>query len=94
LSSDHPPLLLDVRNPRERAQKSIDGSLSIPLNQLSQRAHELPKDRTVLVHCAGGYRSSIAASLLQKKGFACVQELAGGIAAWEGAKLAVRTAHA
>jgi hydroxyacylglutathione hydrolase len=94
LSSDHPPLLLDVRNPREREQKQIEGSLSIPLNQLSQRAHELPKDRTILVHCAGGYRSSIAASLLQQKGFACVEELAGGITAWEAAKLAVRATPA
>jgi len=94
LSSDDPPLLLDVRTPRERAQKLIEGSVSIPLNHLSERAHELPKDRTVLVHCAGGYRSSIAASLLEKKGFPCVQELSGGITAWEAARLAVRAAHA
>jgi len=94
LSADNPPLLLDVRNPRERAEKSIEGSVSIPLNHLSQRAQELPKGRTILVHCAGGYRSSVAASLLQQKGFPCVQELAGGIAAWEAAKLAVRIAPA
>jgi rhodanese-related sulfurtransferase len=94
LSADNPPLLLDVRNPRERAEKSIEGSVSIPLNHLSQRAQELPKGRTILVHCAGGYRSSVAASLLQQKGFPCVQELAGGISAWEAAKLAVRIAPA
>jgi hydroxyacylglutathione hydrolase len=92
-SEDNPPLLLDVRNPRERAQKSIEGSMSIPLNHLSERANELPKDRTILVHCAGGYRSSIAASLLQQKGFRCVQELAGGITAWESAKLAVESSE-
>jgi hydroxyacylglutathione hydrolase len=94
LSSDDPPILLDVRTPREREQKLIEGSVSIPLNHLSERAHELPKNRTVLIHCAGGYRSSIAASLLEQKGFPCVQEISGGITAWESARLAVRTAHA
>jgi hydroxyacylglutathione hydrolase len=54
----------------------------------------LPKNRALLLYCAGGYRSSIAASLLQRGGFETVGELAGGIAAWEGAKLAVRSAHA
>jgi hydroxyacylglutathione hydrolase len=41
------------------------------------------------VHCAGGYRSSIAASLLQQQGFTDVSELAGGIAAWEAAGLPI-----
>ena len=52
---------------------------------------ELPADLDVLVHCAGGYRSSIAASLLQRDGFAAVGEIAGGIAAWEAAKLPIET---
>jgi rhodanese-related sulfurtransferase len=43
---------------------------------------EIPADRPVLVYCAGGYRSSIAASLLQRHGRSHVSELAGGIAAW------------
>jgi hydroxyacylglutathione hydrolase len=43
-----------------------------------------------LVFCAGGYRSSIAASLLQKHGFRNVSEIAGGIAGWESANLPVR----
>ena len=90
LSTEERPLLIDVRTPRERQQKFIDGSLSIPLNQLWQHAEELPKNRALLVYCAGGYRSSIAASLLQKRGFDRVCEIAGGIAAWDGAKLPVR----
>lgn len=85
------PQLLDVRTPREREQKFIGGSVSIPLNHLSERAEELSKGRPVLVYCAGGYRSSIAASLLQRMGFAQVCEIAGGIAAWESAKLPVST---
>jgi rhodanese-related sulfurtransferase len=82
-------VVVDVRAAREREQKHIAGSLSIPLNQLSERVLELPKDRYLLVYCAGGYRSSIAASLLQKSGFEQVGEIAGGIAAWEAAKLPV-----
>ena len=89
LASAQPPLAIDVRAPGERQQKSIAGSVGIPLNHLSEKLATLPKDRTLLVYCAGGYRSSIAASLLQSSGFASVGEIAGGIAAWEAAKLAV-----
>jgi hydroxyacylglutathione hydrolase len=91
LASNQPPLLLDVRAPREHQQKSIAGSLNVPLNHLSQRVHELPKDRRLLVHCAGGYRSSIAASILQQMGFTDVSEIAGGLAAWDAAHLPVST---
>ena len=66
--------------------------MNLPLSRLSQRVGELPRDRPLLVHCAGGYRSSIAASLLQQAGFAQVSELAGGIAAWEAAGLPLTTA--
>ena len=92
LSSAEPPLALDVRTPREREEKSIEGSLSMPLNHLSERAEELPRNRSLLVYCGGGYRSSIAASLLQRRGFDRVSEIAGGIAGWESAKLPL--AHA
>lgn len=87
LASPTSPVLIDVRNPREREQKHIAGSLAIPLNHLTEQMDSLPKDRPLLVHCAGGYRSSIAASLLQRHGFSHVSELAGGIAAWEAAGL-------
>jgi hydroxyacylglutathione hydrolase len=94
LSSSQPPLVVDVRAPRERAQKHIGGSLSIPLNRLAENLARLPKNRSLLVYCAGGYRSSIAASLLQASGFDSVSEIAGGIAAWEAAKLPVRHTEA
>jgi rhodanese-related sulfurtransferase len=68
--------------------------VGIPLNHLVERISEIPKERAVLVHCAGGYRSSIAASILQRAGFGDVSELAGGIAAWETAGLAVQPANA
>jgi hydroxyacylglutathione hydrolase len=89
LLSDQPPLAIDVRTPREREQKSIAGSLGVPLNHLIEKVETLPKDRPLLVYCAGGYRSSIAASLLQRYGFDRVAEIAGGITAWEAAKLPV-----
>ena len=94
LSSSEPPLAVDVRTPREREQKHIEGSLSIPLNRLAANLESLPKNRPLLLYCAGGYRSSIAASLLQGRGFASVSEIAGGIAAWEAAKLPVLGAQA
>jgi hydroxyacylglutathione hydrolase len=93
LSQSHASVVLDVRAPRERAQKFIEGSVNIPLNHLTELSGQLPKDRPLLIHCAGGYRSSIAASLLQKQGFENVSEIAGGIAAWETAKLRVHTAQ-
>jgi len=94
LASSEPPLAIDVRGPRERAQKHIEASVSLPLNHLEENLKTLPKDRPLLVYCAGGYRSSIAASLLKRGGFVSVGELAGGIAAWEAAKLSVSNAPA
>ena len=91
IASASPPVMVDVRAPSERAQRHIDGSKHIPLNHLVERLTEIPRDRSVLVFCAGGYRSSIAASLLQRHGFANVSELAGGITAWETAGLPVGT---
>jgi hydroxyacylglutathione hydrolase len=84
LASSSPPLVLDVRNPKEVAEKRLEGSVNIPLNHLRERLDELPKGRTVMVHCAGGYRSSIAAGLLQQRGLEVI-ELAGGLGAWDAA---------
>ena len=89
LASSQSPLAVDVRTAREREQKHIDGSLSVPLNRLADHLSSLPKDRPLLVYCAGGYRSSVAASLLQRSGFHSVAEIAGGFAAWEAVNLPV-----
>jgi rhodanese-related sulfurtransferase len=91
LSSDNPPLAIDIRTPREREQEHIAGSLSVPLNNLAENLENLPKNRPLLVYWAGGYRSSIAASILQSRGFGDVSEIASGIAGWEAAKLPVQT---
>ena len=89
LASADPPLLLDIRNPREWATKHIDGSVNVPLNHLQERIAEIPRDRRIAVHCAGGYRSSIAASILHQYGITNLIEMAGGLAAWDAAKLPV-----
>ena len=87
LASEAPPLAVDVRGAVEREQKSIAGSLNLPLNRLPSALETLPKDRPLLLYCAGGYRSSIAASLLRRRGLERVSEIAGGITAWEASGL-------
>lgn len=94
LASNEAPQLIDVRAPREYEAKHIAGSLSMPLNHLAERVRDLPANRPLIVHCASGYRSSIGASLLQQLGFTRVSELAGGLAAWEAARLPVAPVHA
>jgi hydroxyacylglutathione hydrolase len=89
LASAHAPLAVDVRGPREREQKYIAGSMAVPLNRLAENMSKIPKDRGLLLYCAGGYRSSIAASLLQRAGFTSVSEIASGISGWESANLPV-----
>ncbi|HEX4068370.1 MAG TPA: MBL fold metallo-hydrolase [Acidobacteriaceae bacterium] len=87
LAGVDPPLVLDVRTAPEWAEKHIEGSVNLPLNHLPERVGEIPRDRRIAVHCAGGYRSSIAASLLRQYGITNVTEMAGGLAAWEAAQL-------
>ncbi len=87
LASAHPPLLLDVRSPSEWAARHIDASLNVPLNHLQERIAEISRNRRIAVHCAGGYRSSIAASILHQHGMTDLVEMAGGLAAWDAASL-------
>ena len=67
-AAGHRPLVLDVRRDEERRTGAIAGSCSIPLHEVQGRLGELPADRTVWVHCAAGYRASIAAGLLEAAG--------------------------
>jgi rhodanese-related sulfurtransferase len=86
LESHEPPLVLDVRTEPEWHSRRIGASMNIPLALLMQHLDRLPGDRPLVVHCAEGYRSAIAASLLLREGFA-VSDLAGGIAAWQASGL-------
>jgi hydroxyacylglutathione hydrolase len=91
LASEKPPLVIDVRGHAEWSSKHLSESLNLPLPHLQQRIAEIPRDRRITVYCAGGYRSSIAVSLLKQQGITNVIELAGGITAWEAANLALVT---
>jgi glyoxylase-like metal-dependent hydrolase (beta-lactamase superfamily II)/rhodanese-related sulfurtransferase len=77
--------LVDVRNPGEQADGVIPGAVRIPLAALIGRIGELDPAATTVVYCAGGYRSSIAASALAARGFSKVADLLGGYDAWKAA---------
>ncbi|MPY94878.1 MAG: MBL fold metallo-hydrolase [Acidimicrobiia bacterium] len=77
--------VLDVRAPGETRLGSVAGSVNVPLPQLLDRLGELGPGRPTVVVCAGGYRSSIGASVLAAASFADVSDLLGGYAAWAAA---------
>ena len=79
------PHLLDVRSSHEWEIRHIDDSRNIPLQHLSARLEEIPRDHTVAVYCTSGYRSSIASSLLEHHHFENIMDLVGGFDAWEEA---------
>ena len=91
LASETPPLVIDIRGPGEWKAKHLVDSVNIPLTHLQEHIAEIPRTRRLAVHCAGGYRSSIAVSILNQYGITNVIELAGGITAWEAAKYPVVT---
>ncbi len=74
--------VIDIRNPGETALGTIPGAATIPLATLRDQATALELDRPIVVYCAGGYRSSIAASLLRSLGATDVSDLLGGYGAW------------
>ncbi len=74
--------LLDVRRAPEWQAGRIPGAILKPLDSLSRSLDDLDPARRTVVHCKGGYRSTIACSLLQKAGFSDVYNLAGGYDAW------------
>jgi glyoxylase-like metal-dependent hydrolase (beta-lactamase superfamily II)/rhodanese-related sulfurtransferase len=80
--------VLDVREPGEVASGVIENSLAIPLGKLGSRLAELNRKKLLVVHCKGGYRSSIATSILQRAGFRDIANLIGGFDAWKAAGLA------
>ena len=79
--------IVDVRAASEWNEGHIPGAKHIPLPELADRLAELPTDRPLLLQCAGGSRSMIAASLLQAQGINGVVNLSGGYAAWRKAGL-------
>jgi hydroxyacylglutathione hydrolase len=74
--------VLDVRGPGEYASGHIPGAQSVPLNELPKRLAEVAENGPLAIICAGGYRSSIAASLLERAGRESLVNVIGGTGAW------------
>lgn len=85
--------VVDVRGPGEIAVSGlVPGAVPVPLSALVARMGELDPTLPTVVYCAGGYRSSIAASLLRARGFAQVDDLIGGFGAWRDGERPVQQA--
>jgi hydroxyacylglutathione hydrolase len=82
--------LVDVRNAGETETGMVSGAVNIPLAQLGRRVDELDPTKPTVLYCAGGWRSSVGASLLRHLGFADVSDVLGGYAGWQ----ATQAAHA
>ena len=77
----HGATVFDVRKPGEYENEHIENVANTPLDYLEEHLNEFPKDTTFFIHCAGGYRSVIAASILKMNGFDNVIDVAGGFSA-------------
>ena len=77
---DERPLIIDVRKKSEFDSEHLIGAVNIPLNEINQHLAEFPKDSTFVLHCAGGYRSMIAASILKQRGWQDFADVEGGFA--------------
>ncbi len=74
--------VVDVRNPGEVKLGTLGEAITIPVGQLPSRVGELDSSAPTIVFCAGGYRSSVAASVLRQAGFDDVSDMLGGYGAW------------
>lgn len=84
------PLLVDVREPWEFNDVRVEGAALVPMSVFADRHAELPKDRPILVMCAGGTRSAAATGFLLRSGWTDVANVAGGITDWQQKGLPVR----
>ncbi len=84
LSGEDPPLIIDCREPSEIATASIDGTLNIPMGEISARLPDLEAhaDRDIVVMCHHGVRSLQVVAFLREAGFDEPRSMAGGIDRW------------
>jgi glyoxylase-like metal-dependent hydrolase (beta-lactamase superfamily II)/rhodanese-related sulfurtransferase len=75
---DEAPLVFDVRKKSEFDSQHLEGAINIPLNEINQHLEAFPKDKAFIIHCAGGYRSMIAASILKQRGWDNFVDISGG----------------
>ncbi|MDQ2865391.1 MAG: rhodanese-like domain-containing protein [Candidatus Eremiobacteraeota bacterium] len=81
-SGDEKLVVLDVREPDEWVTSSIAGTLQIPMREVPQRLHEIPKDAAIAVMCHHGGRSERVANFLLSQGYSDVTNVCGGIDAY------------
>ncbi|MEQ6899943.1 rhodanese-like domain-containing protein [Nocardioides sp. YIM 152588] len=86
--NEGPVQVVDIRGPGEIEAGMIAGALTIPLAELRNRAGELDPHAPTVLYCAGGWRSSVGASLLRSEGFDDVSDILGGYSAWDAMALA------
>lgn len=86
---DSNPLIIDVRKASEFESEHVVNAENIPLNQINQHLASFPKDKQFIVHCAGGYRSMIAASILKQRGWTNFVDVRGGFKAIKETKVPV-----
>ena len=79
--------ILDVRSDKEWISGHIQDAIHIPLGELKARIGELARGANIIAVCGSGYRSSIAASLLQADGFLKISSMGGGMTAWNERRL-------
>jgi rhodanese-related sulfurtransferase len=82
-------VILDVREQDEWDAGHIPGALFIPMSEIQGRLSEVPKDKTVIVQCRSGNRSSQVTDYLQQQGYTNIRNMAGGLNAWQAAGLPV-----
>jgi rhodanese-related sulfurtransferase len=86
-----PHTLIDVRSSGEWRGGRASNAIHIPLNEVAQRMNKIPKDKPVVLICASGMRSSMAATVLAKAGYSSVYNFAGGMGSWCAAKLPTKS---
>jgi len=75
------PKIIDVRKQSEYEAEHVKASLNVPLDYFNEHLDEIPQDEPIYLHCASGYRSMIAASILKSRGWDNIVEVAGGFKA-------------
>lgn len=74
------PLVIDVRKKSEFDSEHVIGAINVPLNEINQHLAQFPKEKPFVIHCAGGYRSMIASSILKQRGWDNFVDVEGGFA--------------
>ena len=92
MASETPPLILDVRTPREYAAGHLPGAINVPHKALPERLAEIVgfRDRQVVLYCERGKRSVMATAVLREAGFSSLWHLQGHMVAWRGQGLPQR----